>query len=156
QFENLRNGDFYFYLNDPYLPAAVLNRVVATKLSDIIKRNTKLTNLQANVFFSKICPGDTTAADSAIVTKISTDSFPKLFPNPASNTITIDLGNNTNTSSLIKIFNTNGLSVKTVTVPAHQETMQIDISKFQIGTFVIDVITGGNVKLLKLMKMPAN
>ena len=58
QFEHLRDGDYYFYLNDPFLPPLVRNQISKTRLSDIIKRNTKLTNLQDNVFFTLECPGD--------------------------------------------------------------------------------------------------
>jgi peroxidase len=156
QFENLRDGDFYFYLNDPYLDKDVLARVNATTLGDIIKRNTGITNLQPNVFFSKLCAIDTTAADSVPATKIASDSFPKLFPNPAASTVTVDLGPNTKTSSLIKIYSTSGTPLRTLTVPAQQEFVQVDISGFQTGTFVVNIITGGNIKPLKFMKLPAN
>jgi hypothetical protein len=40
QFEKLRDGDFYFYLNDPYLPANVRDRIRNTTFSDVIRRNT--------------------------------------------------------------------------------------------------------------------
>jgi len=59
QFEKLRDGDFYFYKSDPNLPAAIKTQVSNTKLSDVIKRNTTLTNLQANVFITNPCPGET-------------------------------------------------------------------------------------------------
>jgi peroxidase len=156
QFENLRDGDFYFYLNDPYLSSKVLAKVNQTKLSDIIKRNTTLTNIQGNVFFTMACPGD---SSSGVADSISTNgdipiSFPRLFPNPASNVVNIDLGPGTTASSLIKVFNSNGIPMKTINVPAHQEFIQVDISKFQFGTYVINVITGGNVKSVKLVKLP--
>jgi hypothetical protein len=58
QFEKLRDGDFYFYKSDPNLPAAIKTQVSNTKLSDVIKRNTTLTNLQSNVFITNPCPGE--------------------------------------------------------------------------------------------------
>ena len=48
QFENLRDGDFYFYLNDPYLPNTIREQIKHTKFSDIIKRNTGLSNIAVN------------------------------------------------------------------------------------------------------------
>ncbi|HMG93907.1 MAG TPA: peroxidase family protein, partial [Chryseolinea sp.] len=57
QFEKLRDGDFYYFERDPYLPLDVRNSVRETRLSDIIKRNTAITNLQANMFFVRACPG---------------------------------------------------------------------------------------------------
>jgi hypothetical protein len=48
QFERLRDGDPYFYLNQPQLAQYGVNHVT---LADIIGRNTGMTNLQPNVFF---------------------------------------------------------------------------------------------------------
>jgi len=50
QFERIRDGDSLFYLNDPdleYLREDISN----TKLSDVIKRNTRIDDIPDNVFF---------------------------------------------------------------------------------------------------------
>jgi hypothetical protein len=47
QFQRLRDGDPYFYQNQPQLPQYGVNTVT---LAQIIARNTGLTNLQPNVF----------------------------------------------------------------------------------------------------------
>ena len=57
QFESLRDGDFYFYMNDPEL-AADRSRIKSTKLSDIISRNSSAGNFQDNVFIRKYCSSD--------------------------------------------------------------------------------------------------
>lgn len=49
QFENLRDGDRYFYENAD--PPALVNQLNNTTLAQIIERNTGITNLQPNVFF---------------------------------------------------------------------------------------------------------
>lgn len=49
QFRRLRDGDRFFYLNDPDL-AGERDRLRGTRLSDIIARNTDITNLPRNVF----------------------------------------------------------------------------------------------------------
>ncbi|MBL7814768.1 MAG: HYR domain-containing protein [Saprospiraceae bacterium] len=54
QFEKLRDGDYYFYMNDPEL-AADRSRIQTTTLADIIARNTNAGNFQTNVFFRKHC-----------------------------------------------------------------------------------------------------
>ncbi len=54
QFTRLRDGDYYFYLNDPAC-AGDLATIQATLLSDIIKRNTNLTNIQDYVFYPTFC-----------------------------------------------------------------------------------------------------
>lgn len=50
QFKNLRNGDRFWYENT--FSGKQLKKLEKTKLSDIIKRNTKIRKLQKNVFFN--------------------------------------------------------------------------------------------------------
>lgn len=52
QFGRLRDGDYYFYLNDPAL-ANDVSTIQNTSLSDLIKRNTNIVTLQDNVFGSE-------------------------------------------------------------------------------------------------------
>jgi peroxidase len=49
QFQALRDGDRFFYQNAD--PASLVQQLNNTTLSQIIQRNTTLTNLQSNVFF---------------------------------------------------------------------------------------------------------
>jgi len=51
QFERLRDADRFWYERDPDFTPAELDLLRNTRLSDIIMRNTDLTNLQPNVFF---------------------------------------------------------------------------------------------------------
>ena len=48
QFYALRNGDNYWYRRT--FTGAELRKLERTRLSDVIKRNTQITNLQRNVF----------------------------------------------------------------------------------------------------------
>jgi len=50
QFTRLLVGDRFWYENDPDFTQAEINELRATQLSDIIRRNTSITNLQNNVF----------------------------------------------------------------------------------------------------------
>ena len=52
QFQRLRDGDFYYYENDPAIDGALLGN---TTLSSIISLNTTLSTLQANVFTAASC-----------------------------------------------------------------------------------------------------
>ncbi len=54
QFESLRDGDFYFYQNDPEL-SAERSRIASTTLGEIISRNSSAGNFQSNVFLRKHC-----------------------------------------------------------------------------------------------------
>lgn len=51
QFRRLRDGDRFWYENDPEFTAEELTTLRATRMSDIIERNTDVTGLAQNVFF---------------------------------------------------------------------------------------------------------
>ena len=52
QFTRLRDGDRFWYRRDPAFSARELADLEATRLSDVIRRNTAITNLQDNVFIA--------------------------------------------------------------------------------------------------------
>lgn len=69
QFERIRNGDFYFYQNDPFFSFSEKNRLTNTTLSDVIKRNTLLINIPNDVFRSTSCqPIANNTCNDAIIT----------------------------------------------------------------------------------------
>ena len=55
QFESVRDGDYYYYENDPFFNTSEINTLKNTSLADIIQRNTSLTNLADDVFFTSTC-----------------------------------------------------------------------------------------------------
>ncbi|HEX3080266.1 MAG TPA: peroxidase family protein, partial [Puia sp.] len=155
QFAHLRDGDYYFYLSDPYLPATTRNVVSRTRFSDVIKRNTTLTSLQDNVFFTSECPGDVeeaVAVDSAIsiITK-SPVTDARVFPNPSSGSIHVDFGNLTGTVS-VRILNTNNKIVKTQTVAAGATGLDMNISDLPAGVYILSLSNGTDMKTLKLVR----
>lgn len=58
QFESLRDGDFYFYLNDPKLTYEEKERIAKTTLGEIIERNSNAGNFPSNVFIQQPCSSD--------------------------------------------------------------------------------------------------
>ena len=60
QFRNLRDGDRFYYLNDPVLSEDEKNTITQTRFRDIIIRNTDIELLQVNVFKAtnpgEVCP----------------------------------------------------------------------------------------------------
>ena len=50
QFTRLRDGDRFWYEIDPALSRSEIAALKKTRLSDVIKRNTKIKKLQKNVF----------------------------------------------------------------------------------------------------------
>jgi len=56
QFERLRDGDRFFYTNDPFLHSDSVRRILdvdSVTLAKVIRWNTDITGLQGNVFFDK-------------------------------------------------------------------------------------------------------
>ncbi len=51
EFNELMIGDRFFFMWDDELSQAEIGDVLGTRLSDVIVRNTSITNLQTNVFF---------------------------------------------------------------------------------------------------------
>ena len=58
QFESLRDGDFYFYLNDPAISYEDRIRIANTTLGEVIERNSNAGNFPANVFIQQPCSSD--------------------------------------------------------------------------------------------------
>ncbi|MCA9230116.1 MAG: hypothetical protein KDA57_05665 [Planctomycetales bacterium] len=59
QFERLRDGDRFWYENDPSFSLEEVAALSQTTLADIIRRNTGVTNIPDNVFFSVVPEPDT-------------------------------------------------------------------------------------------------
>ncbi|NUN51621.1 MAG: hypothetical protein HUU06_02385, partial [Planctomycetaceae bacterium] len=67
QFARARDGDRFWYANDLEFTPAEIALLESTRLSDIIRRNTGITNLQDNVFFVVPEPSALALAAAALV-----------------------------------------------------------------------------------------
>ena len=63
QFQAMRDGDWFFYQNDPALTATDISEIEGTLLSDIIVRNTNLSSLQTNIFYAEDCESNQAVVD---------------------------------------------------------------------------------------------
>ncbi|HYV93820.1 MAG TPA: peroxidase family protein [Chitinophagales bacterium] len=152
QFRKLRDGDYYFYEYDPYLPASTRNVIKNTTFADVIKRNTTLTNLQTNVFFTQPCPGDN--GEDKLASTLTGDNESTgflLYPNPVSDFINIDL-NKSYESCSIKLFSTTGILLKTIPV-AKEKNLQIDMNDVASGVYFLQIITNRELKSFSLVKI---
>ena len=161
QFENLRDGDFYYFENDPYLPRALRSIIRSSRLSDVIKRNTTITNLQSNMFFAKACPGfSTMPTDEEVISEvpvidlpIKADVEPSIFPNPSSDFVTVVLSNS-GQSGVIQVFSgIDGSMVRSVVTNANDKDIQINISDLPKGIYTMKVTNGEGIKSIRLVKL---
>lgn len=86
QFNILRNGDRYYYENDPAFTADEINTIKQTRLKDIIMRNTGVNTMQENVFLME--PHEITGVSFRDESKLEVQVYPnpvtqKLFVNMA-------------------------------------------------------------------------
>ncbi len=88
QFERLRDGDFYYYENDPAFTAADVFTIKNTRLSDVIKRNTNIVNIKNQVFFAP-CPVTTNLGPTDNILGTAREQHKASFSLTASN----DIGN---------------------------------------------------------------
>lgn len=170
QFEKLRDADYYFYRNDPYLPFLTQLLLYNTKLSDVIKRNTSLTTLQSNVFFIQPCPGENgedklitsnsfertlnandKASNEKLIVDEAVNSMYKIYPNPASTIVTIELGQQ-DASSIIEVLSSDGMMIKKLTT-LHQKQIQIDVTGFAKGLYVVNIKGSKESRSLRFVKL---
>lgn len=153
QFGKLRDGDYYFYKNDPYLSSTIRNQIINTKMSDVAMRNTSLTSLQSNVFFINPCPGENgeDRLAAAMTSGIENAGF-GVYPNPVSDVVNVYSGN-ADVSCTIRLFTANGALVKNMTTIAGQKNLQIDMRDFGPGVFVVQIITNREIKSLRFVKL---
>lgn len=73
-----------------------------------------------------------------------------LYPNPAHNTITIDLGKYTGTS--VQVSNMEGQVLKNITSPLMNNQSQIDIADLPVGMYTININTSHGLVVKKFSK----
>jgi hypothetical protein len=152
QFQKLRDGDFYFYTHDPYLPNGLRNLVKESKFSDVIKRNTSLTNLQERVFFTVPCPGeDGQDKEVAAYDLLHEDAMFTIYPNPVKDVVQIDLGN-IQEKSVVKLMITSGVVVRTLQA-TQTDRIQINVHDLPAGVYLLQVINGSTAQSSRIVKL---
>jgi peroxidase len=153
QFEKLRDGDFYFYLNDPFLPNSTREQIKRTKFSDIIRRNTGLSNIAVSAFRTDSCDGD----PGEITTKaITTEAIPKMeykiYPNPVRDNLTIDMTGLEKPTS-ISLVRSDGVLIKTIIPGDGKELLQVNTTGLASGIYMVNIITTKGARSFSFIKL---
>jgi hypothetical protein len=138
----------------------VLKKINTTRFSDVLKRNTQLTNLQKNVFFTEECPGGDeetvqargTVNQEELLSKEPATPGLNIYPNPANETLTVSLAP-AEDSRTIRIFSAEGMLMKTMKIRGQQTSLLINIRNFRPGIYVINITTGKEMRSYKFIKM---
>jgi hypothetical protein len=152
QFENLRDGDFYFYLNDPYLPNAIREQIKRTKFSDIIRRNTGLSNIAVNPFRTDSCDKAEEITTRAITPEAVPKAEYKIYPNPVRDLLTIDMTGLEKPTS-IKVIRSDGVLIKTIVPADDKQLLQVNTTGLTSGIYMVNIITSKGTKSFSFVKM---
>jgi hypothetical protein len=161
QFEKLRDGDFYFYKSDPNLPAAIKTQVSNTRLSDVIKRNTTLTNLQANVFITNPCPGETgedvnetplvAVVENYIQSPKSAKEGVNIYPNPVNDLLNIQLESSEGQS--LRLTDQFGRVLRTMQTKSGAGYYEMSVSDLPVGVYYLQISRDHKWDVFKVIKM---
>ena len=151
QFEKLRDGDYYFYKNDPYLPSNIRNQIKHTSFADVIQRNTDLTSLQENVFFSELCPGDSLEDDRLMAISVSSKSFVTAYPNPVSDILNLEI-QNVDQPCTIKLFGPEGKLVKSMKTSGTENKITWNLNNLTNGLYLLQMTYGNQSETIRLVK----
>jgi peroxidase len=152
QFEKLRDGDFYFYLNDPYLPNSIRDQIKRTKFSDIIRRNTRLSNIALNAFRTDSCDEEEEITTQAIATEVVPKTAFKIYPNPVRDQLTIDMTGFEKPTS-VKIVRSDGVLVKTIVPGDGKQLLQVSTTDLTSGIYMVNITTSKETKSFSFVKL---
>jgi len=152
QFENLRDGDYYFYLNDPYLPNAIRDQIKRTKFSDIIRRNTGLSNIAVNAFRTDSCDDDEQITTKAITPEALPKTEYRIYPNPVRDLLTIDMTGLEKPTS-IKVIRSDGVLVKTIVPADGKQLLQVNTTGLTSGVYIVNIVNSKGTKSFSFVKM---
>lgn len=108
--------------------------LLTNKTTDITVENQPFYNLYKNI---QVCDTTTTFVDISY----NKEDFFLIYPNPATNNVTIDVSTITTGQIEMKIFNVSGKLVLTQKINDHPKTLNFDISYFRTGTYLIQIIS---------------
>jgi peroxidase len=151
QFERLRDGDFYYYQNDPVLSVKTKNNIQITKLKDIMVRNTGFNSFQNNVFFAEHCPEEMA---QSVQNRVKSDATNQatIYPNPAGNVISVDLGHVIN-ECIITIHAADGKKIRTINLSGDRQILDLDISELYEGLYILSIMDSRGTTSLKFRKI---
>lgn len=83
---------------------------------------------------------------------ITATSLLSTYPNPVSNTLTINLGETSSDFSMLYVVNSKGVVVKKIDVPAKTSQLTLDVSALKTGMYMIEGKLNGKKISSKLFK----
>lgn len=149
QFLRLRDGDRFYYENDPAFTEEELNEIINTRLHDIILRNTELTSMPYHVFTLK----NNLPIGGPDVPQIQLRAIP--YPNPVSTTFSVKTWVEDASTVEIKLFDTQGKLIiqRTEELSKGENFLEdFDLSNFPNGIYNLYLEIDNDYNILKIVK----
>lgn len=152
QFEFLRDGDRYYYENDPGFTADEITEIKNTKLSEVILRNTIIETIQENVFVAEPRGG------------LSVEFFPfpeirnirlTAYPNPVQKYFNLIIETSRPANAILTIWDISGHLVSEEKIDLHKGRNELNFElsdNLANGLYVISLKSTNGQGQLKLIK----
>ena len=152
QFQALRDGDRYYYENDPAFTATEIDELKNTTLSQVILRNTSIETLQEDVFIA--VPRDLLAVELFPFPEVRSIEL-KAYPNPVQKYFNLVIENARPSNATLTIFNVNGQVISTRAVQLNKGRNEVNFElsdRIANGMYVVTLESDGGTGQLKLIK----
>ena len=133
QFGFLRDGDRYYYENDPAFTADEITAIKNTTLSEIILRNTEIITLQENVFIAE--PRGSLAVELFPFSEIKNIQL-SAYPNPIQKYFNLVIDTHRAAKATLSIYDLNGKLVSA-------DKLQLDKGKNELNFELSDQLANG-------------
>lgn len=145
QFRRLRNGDRFFYLNNPNLSDIEKNNISNTTMADLIIRNTDINNVQSDAFFN-----DPICIDRVANELESIDI--NIHPNPTTSLMHMSIYMKNSCDTEIVVYDSFGRQVhrESYHMEAGYNTMNMDITEdMKDGVYFVQVALPSGISCTK-------
>lgn len=152
QFGFLRDGDRYYYENDPAFTSSEIDEIKNTKLSEIILRNTAIETLQENVFIA--VPRGTLAVELFPFQEIKNITL-TAYPNPIQKYFNLNIETNKTTNATLSIYDINSklVSEDKLQLVKGKNELNFELSdELANGLYVISLTSDNGHGQLKVIK----
>ncbi|HQU53094.1 MAG TPA: peroxidase family protein, partial [Saprospiraceae bacterium] len=148
----LRDGDRFFYKNDPALSPAEVAEIDNTKFSAIIKRNTGISLMQDNVF--QAMPHEQIPHSGVVVAKRNLDMA--IYPNPVNSEMHMKVYASHASSCQLRLINMLGQEsmFRELNLLEGENDFVIPVSDQIVrGTYLVQLRMGDVINVYKISKL---
>lgn len=151
QFRRLRDGDRFYYLNDPELSQSEIRRIQQTALSDIVRRNTHVKHLQHAVFY--YMPRDEIVMEQVSMPEDRLASVVVPNPVPAGDAVAVVVSSPVQADGELVLTDISGRRwyARAMHLDRGRNIFHIPTGQLPKGVYLVDVMSAGSRTTQKLL-----